>query len=209
MPTDHPDGTFPVALIMADIMMPVDIQAQYVTLDVDITAQSIGNISIDIAAQTIGNLDVNIAASEVTINVAVTGTANIDITAQTVGIYLIPDWATKEGNSKVLHGGNIDVVRGSGATVNYTVPAGKTLYVNYLVAANWAYHSADGDSNQMCIALLAIDGAVKVYIGGNGGVGVPLTTPFRVDAGEELGATVQNWANHNTCVDVTVMGYEI
>jgi len=58
----------------------VDITAQSVgNLGVDIAAQSVGNIAIDIAAQTVGNLNVNIAAQTADINVNVTN-ATINIT---------------------------------------------------------------------------------------------------------------------------------
>jgi len=157
---------------------------------VSVVELSAANINANIVAQTIENL-------------------LMTFNAQTVGVYLVPDWATKEGNAKSFRATAFNVARGSGATATYTVPAGKTLYLNYLSAANYAYLGADADKDQMCIALLAVNGVVKLYVGGNGGCAVSFTTPFRVNAGEQLGATVQNWANHNTYVDITVMGYEI
>ncbi len=151
---DYPDWTSAVHLVGTEIMLPVDIQAQYVTLGVDIVAQTVGNITIDIAAQTVGNIHVNLAASAITMNVnissqtaninvnlaasaitisvAVTGTANINITAQTVGIYGERDWAAFQNYDLLLTVTASFVQDEEKNIITYTVPSGKVLYVNDL-----------------------------------------------------------------------------
>lgn len=63
MPQDHEDGTIPAIILRADMTLCVDITAQTIgDITVDIAAQSVGNIDINIAAQSAGNIDINIAA---------------------------------------------------------------------------------------------------------------------------------------------------
>jgi len=47
--------------IVSSVTLPISIQSQAVTLDVDIAAQTLGNLTIDIAAQSVGNVDINFA----------------------------------------------------------------------------------------------------------------------------------------------------
>ena len=67
----------------------VDIVAQTVgNLAVDIAAQTVGNISIDIAAQTVGNLNVDIKAQTVDLNIKTSGGVNLVIDKLTQTAYL-------------------------------------------------------------------------------------------------------------------------
>lgn len=210
MPTDHPDGTFPVAFIMADIKMPVDIQAQYVTLAVDIKAQTLSQVNINIAAQTLGQLNVNIAASAITMNVAVTGTANISVTAQTVGVYLQPEWASKEGKEKGwLYSGSQKPPAGT-VEGEYVVNAGKTLFITSIQASCHAYMAADGDKLHSFRAYVH-DSAdnFDLMFGGVGGGSVDLGKSLRVDGGGSVYATVTNTSNHDCNLSVSWQGYEI
>ena len=126
---DYPDYTDLVQLVGSDIMMPVDIQAQYVTLEIDIVAQSVGNIAIDVAAQTIGNigidikaqtlaqLNINLAASAITLNISVTNSSimlPVDIQAQ----YLTLDINIKSADATV----NI-AIQSSAVTINMDIHA--------------------------------------------------------------------------------------
>lgn len=84
---DYPDHTTLTQILGTEVTIPISIVAFTVTLDVDIVAQTVGDLNIniaasditlnvDITAQTVGNLAVNIAAAV---------TLDIDIVAQTVG----------------------------------------------------------------------------------------------------------------------------
>ncbi len=87
-------STNAMALDAFNIQFKVDAlvgTAPDVNLNVDIQAQTVGNIAIDIAAQTLGQLNVNIAASAVTLNVAIQSSAvtldvNIAASAVTVNV---------------------------------------------------------------------------------------------------------------------------
>ena len=42
MPTDHPDGTWPIVVSRADIQTPVDLQHQTIDIETDFKKQSVG-----------------------------------------------------------------------------------------------------------------------------------------------------------------------
>jgi len=219
---DYPDWTDLVQIIGSDIMvpidiqgsyimLPVDIQAQYVTLEIDIVAQSVGNIAIDIAAQSIGNLNVNIAASAVTMNVAVSGTANINITAQTVALANQAEWAAQKGAGVNKTAFGEEVATGGNAYTSHTVATGKTLYICGLSFYIFATAPADGDKNQIGYAYLRnhTDNKELAYIGGNGGGGITFPKPIELVAGKVLRAYVVNWSNHVCDIGVSTWGYEL
>jgi len=122
----------------------VDITAQSVgNLGVDIKAQSVGNIAIDIAAQTVGNLNVNIAAQAADINVNVTnatinitGTVtvsagSVEITALKSTIYtsespiVNPDFELGDYGWTLLNDAVITDVEAHKGTYSVKLPAGK------------------------------------------------------------------------------------
>ena len=147
--------TLNVNLAASAITLNVNIAASAVTLNVaaavgyfyirtetaqnlraDIVAQSIGNLGIDIKAQTVGNVAVNIAASAVTLNVAVTGTANVNITDAIINIS-----ALKVMDTGVIQRAYAGVQNGY-ATL-YTVPAGKKFYIFSLALCVRHYSAGD------------------------------------------------------------------
>lgn len=85
--SDYPDFTESIQIVGTDITLPILITACTVTFNIDIVAQTVGNIGIDIKAQTLAQLNINLAASAITLNVAIQSSAvtlNVDITAQTL-----------------------------------------------------------------------------------------------------------------------------
>lgn len=83
---DYPDHTTLTQIVGTEITIPISIDAATITLDVDIVAQSAGDLNVnlaasditlnvDIVAQTVGNIAVNVAAAV---------TLDVDITAQTL-----------------------------------------------------------------------------------------------------------------------------
>lgn len=84
-----------IDIIGAELTLNIDIVAQSVgNISVDIAAQAIGNLSIDIAAQSVGNLSINLAASAITLDIniatsAVTLDMNIATCAATLDISVI------------------------------------------------------------------------------------------------------------------------
>ena len=212
---DYPDWTDLVRIVGTDIMvaidlqasyvmMPVDIQAQYVDLTVDIVAQTVGHITVDIAAQSAGDITVDITAQTLS-------NINIQINAQAVRIYLVADWNVNEGNQKSLSmvGTNIDV--GDHADGDYQVPTGKTLFITQLGFRISANAAASRNNNQMGEVLLynVTTAAVYLYLGGNGGGGMPLTAPAKITAGQTVRLRITNCANHAIDYTGNWGGYEL
>jgi hypothetical protein len=203
MAGDYPDWTDLVHIIGTDIMvavdiqggyimLPIDIQGQYITLEMDIVAQTIGNITIDIAAQTIGDL-------EITIN------------AQAVGIYLMPGWTALQGEDKDLDTAIVGLSAFTSSYGSYTVTAGKTLYITDVSFSIDANAAADGDKPQHGKIWLEndTDGQSLLWIGGDGGGGMPLSKPIKVASEKVLRIHGFNKANHDLNIYVSVKGFEI
>ena len=191
--------------------MPVDIQAQYVTLNIDIVAQTVGNIGIDIKAQTVGNINVNLAASDVTINVAVTGTANIQITAQTVGIYLQPEWAAKTGVDKDFDALSTDKPWLGSASGTYTVPAGKTLYITDCSFFIRPVNEYDASRPLYFIGYLYNDttGATFARISGIGGAVKVFSKPGTIPENEVFAYAIYSTSMVKTDIAVHANGFEV
>jgi len=181
MPQDHEDGTQPVIIMRADM-----------TLCVDVTAQTIGAIDINISAQSVGAI-------------------TIDIEAQSVGVYLKPDWEVREGHQKTFRGFFPNQGISTSQQVQYTVPAGKTLYIVYFAIASHAADSANRNENQICRGSLRDVTAdeIPVTIGGNGGAAITFPPPVEFPAEHIVNFIVFNGANHNCNIYVSAGGYEI
>lgn len=97
--TDYPDYTSLMQIVGSDIDVPISIDAATVTLDVDVVAQTVGDIAINVADSDIMipidvqgayiMLPVDIQAQYVTLDVDIVaqtvGNISIDIAAQTIG----------------------------------------------------------------------------------------------------------------------------
>lgn len=233
MPTDHPDGTVPTVFSKADVKVPVDIQAQFITLEVDITAQTVGAISIDITAQSVGNIDINLAASAITLDINLEssditlnvnlrsqtanididikatsiGNLTIDIEAQSVGVYLQPDWEVKQGNQKQITG--TSAVANSHLTLYvtaaYTVPANKEFYLYGISGCGRANAQANGDVNQMCFAraIKTVDSGETYQYLGGNG---GFTFPLAVPIKYEAGALIELEFQHIANHDMVYAG---
>ena len=186
---DYPDWSRLVQLIGSDIKVPIDVQGQFITLDINILS-------------TTADIDVNINAAAIELD--------IDITAQHIGVYLVPDWSAKEGDDKtfsVSHTGG----HGTGDKGSYNVPAGKTLYLTAFTWYCYAANAADADKPHHSMVYLRDTTAGVNYAlhGGDGGGGIALNKPVVIPENH----TLQYWAtvraNHNCSVAFCVLGYEI
>jgi len=228
---DYPDWTDSVAIIAAEIMlpidmqaayimMPVDIQAQYLTLDIDIVAQTVGDITVDIAAQSVGNIAVNIAAAAVTLNVAIASSAvtlnvdikaqtltnlNIQINAQAVGVYLQPDWNVLQGTDK-NETGSATVPDGDSAYVlDYTVTNGKTFYIT-----QWGFSLNFNGAVVAHLYRLHVATYTRLALnGGSGGGSQSFTKPIAVVAGDHIKIGVTNFSAADATGYGSIGGYEI
>jgi hypothetical protein len=204
----------PIDIQGAFIQVPIDIQGQYVDLTVDIVAQTVGNIAIDIAAQTIGNISVNIAASAVTLNINIAAQAanvTIEINAQTVAVKLQPDWSSQQGQHKFFRVSGSNIATGVSAAANYTVTAGKTLFITHFGGSMYGTAAADRDKDQICYMNIMNNTTATILaeLGGHGGGGMVLPTPVKIPAGEVFRYQTWNFSNHNCEVYLTAGGYEI
>jgi hypothetical protein len=205
--SDYPDYTraqqiigsniqVPIDIQGAYIMMPVDIQAQYITLSIDIVAQTIGNIAVNIAAQTAGNITVNIAAQSLS-------NLNINLNAQAVAIMYGGEWGAKQGTNKSVVVVGSSLTYGAAYYANYTVTAGKTLFVNSLGFFAAAAAAADGDKPQHAVVYLFnwTHTVIMGIIGGSGGGAITYPSPLTFPAGEVVRIELDGYANH------TMVGY--
>lgn len=205
---DYPDHTMLTQILGTEITIPITISGATVTLDVDIVAQSVGNIDIDIAAQSVGNLAVNIAAAAVTLDVDVVaqtvGSITIDIEAQSVAVYNPPDWSGLQGDDVDLVG--TYSAAGSGSTVvvaSRTVTTGKTWVVYAFQAAcdgaagnilGWLWDNTDSVTLSAC-------GGAQGFVAG-------LPKPILFTAGHVIQFKAIQFTGGNATIFGCVYGYE-
>jgi len=104
--------------------------------------------------------------------------------AQDVGVWTSRDWAEKTGEGINQFGMGTDPGDGTGITlVDYTVPTGKTLYIDevwggigYLGVPTYVYMTIYNFTT----------GLVEWLMGGVGGVGMAFTKPRRYTAGTRI-----------------------
>lgn len=162
----------------------VHIVGNDVTLDVNVKAQE-ADITVDINAQTIGNL-------------------NIDIEAQSIGVYMQPDWNTKEGDSKAWSLTATIREPGEYVTVTYEVPTGKTLYITDSMCCSYTTNATHADKPHIVEM-----NQTGYYLGGNGGCHLAFKTPLKINAGSSMTFYAYNRAAHNAFIYASIRGYEI
>jgi hypothetical protein len=171
-------------------------------LAIDIVAQTIGYIQMDLAAQSIGNIAINIAGQ----------IANVDISlqAQSIAIKSQGEWAPQEGQQKYWYGSGTVAAPGV-ANIDYTVTEGKTLYVTHFSFSCGATTAEDKDKNQNGKAILYnySTSTWLVFLGGNGGDGLPFPTPIKFTSGQVVRMIMQNVAGHEMAMYCNFGGYEL
>ena len=192
----------PIDIQGALIMMPVDIQAQYLTLSIDIVAQSVGSIEVDLVAQSIGSININIAAQDLE-------NLNINLNAQGVGIYYGGEWEVKAGNGVRIDAGGALAAFFDNTSDDYTVPTGKTLFINSLGFAIWASAAGSADLAQHGVVQILnnTDTAILYQLGGDGGGGVSFPSPIPVPAGKVVRLICYNMANHAVGMSAVFVGF--
>ena len=170
--------------------------------DVDIIAQSIGNVAVDIVAQTLTTLGINITAQDLAELI-------IKINAQAVGIYLQPEWAAKTGIDKNFACENDNAAWAEVAYVSYSVPAGKTLFLSGLSFQTQVLTNTDYDHFLYVQIAVTVAGTTIVTFAGLGGGSLTFPKPIVADATEEVILLVVNRANLSCKISATMWGYEI
>ena len=131
-----------------------------------------------------------------------------DYSGVKVNVYLVPDWAAREGIDKNLSADDNNVATGGTLTLSYAVAAGKELTVYALGSTIVATLAADRDKAQHFRTRIEKGAAVLANHGGDGGAYVNLTKPIVYAAGETLVVILTNYANHNCNLDVCVQAVE-
>lgn len=193
---DQPDYTTSVDIIAQTLAtLDIDIVAQTLaTLNVDIVAQTLAQINVDIIAQTVGNLAVNITAQDLAQLV-------IKIAAQTVGVYLQPEWTALQGTDKNMAATAAGASGALTLVLTYTVPTGKTLYIN-----QWGFNvqAAAG-----VIGLLYSTATPLVYSGGYSGNAHSLPKPVAVAAGGIARIYCIQYSSGAATMGASLGGYEL
>jgi len=207
--SDRPDYQEEFIIVGSDIDIPVSIDAITVTLDVDIVAQSVGNIGIDIIAQTVGNLAVNIAASAVTVDVDISaqtvGDITIDITAQSVGVYQQPEWAALQGIDVNLIGTALAIVQSNWyQLITRNTTAGKTFYIT-----GWGMYAQGGGGGVRGYLYNNSTATFLAVCGGYQGFNANFTKPLKLTSGQNLRAWGAQEIAANITLVVYVVGYEV
>ncbi len=194
-----------MAIDRPDWQQGTDIEAQTIEqLNIDIIAQTLATLDVDLVAQTLGSLNVDIIAQTI-------GNIAINILQQAVGIFLQPEWSAKEGTDKDFDVVEVDMPWLGSASGNYTVPAGKTLYItdcSFMIRATYA---ADSDHPLPFFGYL-YDETTGVYlarISGNVGVSKVFTKPGVVPENNVFTYVIYNASPISTSIAVHANGFEI
>lgn len=184
---DYPDWQRAYRLVGVDVTVPISIDAVTVTLNVDIVAQTVGNISVNLAASAI-TLNVNLAASSITLNVNLSSqTANINISFedQSVAVFDAAKWFAHNAQH-IFVNATASVSLGVETTLaSRTVPTGKTMFIiGFSVGSR-----AEPPINTLD-AFVKIDTVATAACGGDVGLGFILDTPVRATAGQVVALRV-------------------
>ena len=133
-----------------------------------------------------------------------------DFSPTAVDVILRPEWAAVEATDKNLGAFGSSLAWEAGISVNYAVPAGKTLYITQLSGHSYAQAAADADLNQMMGIGITYGGPPVTlwYAGGNGGSGMAFPKPLVLSAGETMHLFGVSFANHEVSMDIVACGYE-
>ncbi|GAH78071.1 unnamed protein product, partial [marine sediment metagenome] len=113
--------------------------------------------------------------------------------------FTVAEWAAFESTDKDFRAFGNNKAWGAGASIFYTPPAGKTLYITQVTGRTLSTLQEDADNNQICSLSLQdfTAGILKLDIGGNGGAGFPLYKPLVIPGGNLMVINFDNLANHN------------
>ena len=200
---DYADWTESIELLGTEIQVPIDIQGAFIQMPIDIQGQYV-------------TLDINIesVAADVTMNVNITASAvtiNMDIKAQSVAIKSQGEWSPQAGQQKYFRVSGSSVAVGGSAAADYTVTAGKTLFITHFGGSMYGTAAADRDKDQVCYMNIMNNttAIILAELGGHGGGGMVLPTPVKIPAGEVFRYQIWNFSNHVCEVYLTAGGYEI
>ena len=132
-----------------------------------------------------------------------------DFEGDKAGLYLKPEWASKEGLRKSLRVTAENKGYGESFSTTYTVPAGKELRINLVTGWALAANAVDADKNQGFEVWIIVSLVYVLIVAGNFGLAAPLSAPLIFDAGDVLTYSGICYANHDCYLGFTLSGYEV
>jgi hypothetical protein len=200
---DYPDWTRLFHLVGTDITIPISIETSAVILEVNIA--SAVTLDVDITAQSVGTLDINLAAAAITLNVNLAAqSANISIkfADQSVAVFDAAKWFAHQATQWGVTGGG-SISTGNYNTISRVVPANKVAFlcgigVGYLVA---------GAAVNILVAT-NIAGTDVSVVGFDTGGGLIFDTPFRATAGQTIAIYVYNLSGATKVTLGSMWGYD-
>ena len=129
----------------------------------------------------------------------------LDFQDQYVGVHTEAEFETKQAKDKNLSGA--DTVPDSTYTgmIDYTVPAGKTLYICQWGANVRADTGIIGSLAQVVDSFVTI----KALDGGTAGYAISFTRPIAFAAGVHCVVAIMHFAGADKICDAFAMGYEL
>lgn len=124
-------------------------------------------------------------------------------------LYLVPTWAAEEGLDKTFVNSAAAQGWGGFTILNYTVPAGKTLYIVGFSFYELVDAAADYDHFLHVIAQIQVGGVTRLVTGGLTGRTVLLPVPFVVVATAAFQALAVNRSNVTCTIGLSAWGYEV
>jgi hypothetical protein len=204
--------TLNVAIQSSAVTLNVAIQSSAVTLNVNVTNSTInvsGTVSISGTVNITGTVNIS-GTVTVTGTVNISGVAQMDIEAQSVGVSIQGEWQSEQGNLKTRAAAWATLASGGTGNDDYTVPAGKRLFV---YGATFATRSqSTGADNPQEVHWYLSAGGVTIAWGviGEGQQTCPLvfSAPVRCDATSVLRLSLTNIGASTGYVMGSWWGYE-
>jgi hypothetical protein len=134
-----------------------------------------------------------------------------DYSPTAVDVVLRPEWEAYQALDKNFFGQDLNKDFGETTFVDYTVPAGKTLYITEFGCQCRAASKADADNNQICWGFI-YDDTTSTFLwisGGSGGITMPFNKPLVIPATHQVSFQCFNGSNHLCDISVSAGGYEI
>ncbi len=133
-----------------------------------------------------------------------------DFEGPKIGVYLIPEWAAREGTDKTFLLAASGKAYGQDASTTYTVPSGKTLYLHYGTFTGYS-NSSDFADLPIMIELYVYDftSVEKILsVGGCGGGSFTLPKPVAIAENHQIGVYIFNRSKNPANLVGSVGGYE-
>ena len=134
-----------------------------------------------------------------------------DFSPTAVDVVLRPEWQTVLGVDKSFRAVGAVASPPGFVYLDYTVPAGKTLYITDVGFSAITSVLADADLNTNCSVMLYDNTLVEVddEVGGNYGGGKSYSVPHVFAAGTQFELRAYNKSGHAMTVSATARGYEL